>query len=339
MKKLFKYGIRDLPLKLIESYLDSRRQVVKVGGTLSSERIIDIGVPQGTILGPLLFLLYINDLPLITNFGDVILYADDTTLIFKNQDPLSLQYECNQGLQSFHEWSLANRMSVNFDKTSCLLFTNRNIVKDEFRIICNNNVLKFKVSVDFLGVEVDNKMKFNFHTETIGKKISKSIGVMYRARDFIPDNCMRSLFFSLINSYLQYCLVVWGGTYEIHLNPLIILQKRAIRLVFNASFHDHTTNLFYNCGSLKLRDLYNYSLGLIISKGKIPNIQRSTHGYPTRNRDNLVAPYHRLTLTQHSVKFCATRFWNSLQPNLKLINCPEKFKRALKNFLLYQYAE
>ena len=319
--------------------MSNRKQVVKIGGILSSEKIVNIGVPQGTILGPLLFLLYINDLPKLINFCNVILYADDTTLVFRNSDSKSLQNECNLGLKVFYEWSLANRMSVNFDKTSCLLVTNRPIFEHEFNINCCDIFLEFKPFINFLGVIVDKNLKFNYHTEMIGRKISKSIGIMYNSRNLIPNVCMRSLYFSFVNSYLQYCVVVWGGTYQRYLQPLMVLQKRAIRLVYNAPFLESTNNLFYQCRSLKIIDLYSYNLGMMIFRGKLENLPIHSHEYLTRNRVNFATSFHRLTLTQHSVTFCAVKFWNSLPSHLKLIREIHAFKLALKNYILCKYSQ
>ena len=244
MEKLVRYGIRGMPYDLIKTYLENRNQVVKVGSTLSSPLTTNIGVPQGTILGPILFLLYINDLPNLTKLCRFVIFADDTTLYFRNDDPISLQINCNQGLKLFFEWSLSNRLSINLSKTSCMLITNRIISEDNFNILCCNRALEFTRCTRFLGILLDNKLRFDCHIQMTSLKISKAVGILYKVKNLIPFPCMKILYFSFINSYLQYGLVVWGGTYPCHSLPLIMLQKTAIRLVFNVAYLEHT-NLFF----------------------------------------------------------------------------------------------
>ena len=339
ISKMYKYGIRDLPSSLFRSYLENRHQVVKVGSSISSTRVTNIGIPQGTILGPLLFLLYINDLPKITQLCQFIIFADDTTLYFRNLDPISLQNDCNTGLQLFHNWSLSNRLTVNLSKTSCLLFTNRNLQENSFNIVCCNEVLKFNEYIKYLGVFIDKKLKFDIHIRKICLKISKSIGILFKAKNFVPFACMKMLYFSFVYSYLKYCLIIWGGTYPSHLNPLIVLQKRAIRLVFSAGYYEHTSNLFYMCQTLKLPDIYNLNLGLVVFQNKISNVFRRNRDYSTRNRNNLLTHFQRLTITQHSVSFSAAQFWNSIPIHIQNSNNLSSFKSKLKTFLMNNYVD
>ena len=337
INKMSKYGVRGIPSNLFKSYLKNRRQVVKIGSFISSARVINIGIPQGTILGPLLFLLYINDLPKITQLCKFIIFADDTALYFRNNDPVSLQNECNTGLQLFHEWSLSNRLTVNFHKTSCILFTNRSIPENNFNIICCNIELKFCEYIRYLGVFIDNKLKFDHHIRNISLKISKSIGILFKAKNLVPFSCMKMLYFSFVYSHLQYCLAIWGGTYPSHMNPLIVLQKRAIRLVFDAGYYDHTANLFYRCPSLKLPDMYNFNLGVLIFQNKIPNVFNRNHGYSTRNRNNLLTDFQRLSITQHSVSYSAAQFWNYIPIQIQNSRNVSIFKYKLKNFFINSY--
>ena len=141
LKKLEKYGIRGLPLRLLASYLENRTQAVRVGNVLSPFKQIDMGLPQGSVLAPLLFILYVNDLPCISNLFSVTLFADDATLFIEDRNYDSLIRSCNSGLELFLTWCWANRLSVNIDKTHYLIFSNKKII-DYHPVIKLNNRTK-----------------------------------------------------------------------------------------------------------------------------------------------------------------------------------------------------
>ena len=198
--------------------------------------------------------------------------------------------------------------------------------------------LEFVTCSRFLGVEIDRKFKFDRHIEHICSKISKSIGIMFRVRGFVPSPCLRNLYFSLIHPYLLYCLPVFGATYAIHLQPLIILQKRAIRIISNAGFLDHTEPLFKLQKILKLQDLYKYSLACYFFKNQnLLNSFSQSHNYNTRNRDLFLPPHERLRSTSQSVIYNGIIVWNNIPDSIKACRTIGSFKYQFRNHLLSEY--
>ena len=336
LRKLQLYGIRGLPLQLLKTYLSDRQQTVKLGDSYSSSKIVNIGVPQGTILGPILFLIYINDLPNISELCNSIMFADDTTLTFRHSNYSQLVTTCNVELVKFHTWSVANRLSINYSKTCCMLFTNRRI-NDPPSIYMNNFSLDFESSVKFLGVILDSKLKFDQHIRSVCNKVSRSIGILYKLKGFVPHSCLKTIYYSFVHPYLLYGLIIWGGTYAIHLNPIVVLQKRCIRLVCDAPYLAHSNPLFASTKILKLSDMYKFEVANYIFNIKSdPNLNRS-HNYETRNRNLLLPTFQRLSLTQHSIYFIGIQFWNNLPPNIKSAERRSLFRKQLKNYLLSSY--
>ena len=155
---------------MIQDYLTNRKQCVKLGNSVSSLIDVKIGIPQGSILGPLLFLIYVNDLPNVSDSFFSTLFADDTTLTFKFASFENLESSCNAELQKFYQWTLSNRLTINFDKTFYMIICNR-IYPSNLNISIDSRSISKKTHVGFLGVEYDSNLKFGFHVQNISKKI------------------------------------------------------------------------------------------------------------------------------------------------------------------------
>ena len=292
--KLQYYGIRGRFLELLSSYLQNRQQYVSLNGIKSHMKPISHGVPQGSILGPLLFLIYVNDLPSIFKHSKCLLYADDTTVFYDHPD---LEVLCNHlslDMELICDWFTANKLVVNEDKTKFLVFTNINIPIDT-SIVINNVQIPVTNFHNFLGVIIDKTLSFTYHIDLVSNKISKTIGILYKIKDFVPINILRIIYMSLIQSYLSYGVSAWGAANSTNLNHLVILQKRAIRLVNNSDYLDHTNPIFYNLNILKLNDFYIirclkyiYSAIFLNKYNFIQSFildQQVSHNYQTRTTD------------------------------------------------------
>ena len=189
----------------------------------------------------------------------------------------------------------------------------------------------------FLGVTIDEKFKFNLHISQICKKVSKSIGVLNRLRTSLSSSSMRTLYFALIYPYLSYCNLIWGNTYISHLNPLILLQKKAIRIINNKPFDAHTNELFYSSGIIKLMDINKLNLSAFMYKNKnnLSFMRDSSHN--TRNQNSLLPAFQRLTISQQSVNYSGPLLWNSIPVSIKESPSLSIFKKRYKKHLIDGY--
>ena len=229
--KLEHYGIRGTSLKWFTSYLTNRTQYVSINNTNSDTKHITCGVPQGSVLGPLLFLLYINDLPNISNQFEFFLFADDTNIYFEANNLDKIQEVMNKGLKLLREWLIANRHALNVSKTNFTIFSPPNKPCINITLLINKKAIEQKEYVKYLGVLLDSKLSFCHHISSIKKKISRAIGIMHKMKSYVSKNVLTCLHYSLVYPFLIYAIPIWGVACEKYINPLFVLQKRAVRII------------------------------------------------------------------------------------------------------------
>jgi len=270
LKKLRYYGIEGTQLKWFESYLTGRRQSVKFNNTISSQLEIKTGVPQGSILGPLLFLIYINDISKVSRLFHAILFADDTSLIgtFTNfqlcaaktkGDVKRLSTRINTELELIHEWLKINKLSLNVDKTKVMIFHSRQrnmSVFDDLKLELDGIPIKRVKSFNFLGIILNEYLTWTDHISHISQKISPVVALIMRLRNQLPITILKMIYNSLILSRLHYGNILWGE------NPgsLIQLQKKAVRAVSGAGYNAHSTPLLKKLNLLSLTDIHKIKL-------------------------------------------------------------------------------
>ena len=230
LRKLEHYGIRGLALKWMTSYLKNRSQFVSLSGVNSSIKHMQYGVPQGSILGPLLFIIYINDLPNILNRAKFILYADDVNIIVNGANFADIVQQLNELCNILPNWVISNGLALNLKKTMYMLFSRQNIeLPDVFKIL-NKKIDRVK-EVRFLEVIVDEKLNWSAHIKTLKSKMSRYIGILCKIKKLLPIQAKMQIFQSLIQSHLNYCSIVWGFTAKSNIESLFRIQKKGIRAI------------------------------------------------------------------------------------------------------------
>ena len=187
------------------------------------------GVPQGSILGPLLFILYINDLPSQSD-STTRLFADDACLCFSDKDPFLLQTKINKELIKINNWLKINKLTANYSKTNFIIFTKKRI-DFKFQIKMGEEVLQEVDETKYLGVILDKKLNWKSQLNIVQSKVSRGCYILSKLRHYVDINTLKMLYYALIYPYLMYCVTSWGGAPKTTLSPLVRLQKKAIRLM------------------------------------------------------------------------------------------------------------
>ena len=359
LHKLKHYGIRGIAHDWFRSYLDNRQQYVSIDGNNSSTQRLKYGVPQGSILGPLLFIIYINDIPEINKIAKFILYADDANIILTADTFAEIEAMFEQLSAALVMWVSNNGLLLNIRKTNYMIFTRHRQPNIESLVLNMGGVpIERRTVARFLGVLIDDKLTFSQHISAIKSKMSRYTGALYRLKHILPLKARLTIFNSLVQSHLNYCSLIWGSTNKSKIESLFSTQKKAVRAIMPGH-----VNYFYNSGILpthtktfintsKILTVQNIILKNIIiffnkiyyNRHLLPNsvllTVPSDIPSPTNTIDHTSDWYTKYNSTPYnkSIFFKGPLISNALLTESTIYNIPNNLtlKRALKSYLLEQ---
>ena len=344
LEKMFTYGIRDVALQWFKDYLTGRVQFVTYNGFKSSNGEIKCGVPQGSILGPLLFLIYINDLATVSIACLSILFADDSNVFISGKDVEVMCEKLNNDMENIRQWLCCNKLSLNVSKTHYIVFTPRNKQVENLNIkIQNTNIERVSVT-KFLGVMIDAQLSWKCHIEYTCKKISKCLGVILKARKKLNKSALLNLYYSFAYPYFIYCNHVWGNTYPTNLNKMIVLQKKLIRIITCSPYRAHSKHLLVANNVLSVNEINVYIVGIFMYNychDHLPNLFdgffqgiNEVHDRNTRQSNELHVKFARTDVRKFSLRIHGARIWNDIPMYIKHATSVNVFKQMLKKHLI-----
>ena len=356
-EKLSYYGFRGISKLLIKSFLTNRKQYVSINGFNSTEKNVICGVPQGSTLGPLLFLLYINDLHYSMKYSIASHFADDTCITFSAKKIKTVETVLNCDLKILSDWLKANRLSLNVNKSKLILFKSKRkiILDNSFSIKLNGLRLETTDNVKYLGLYLDKNLSFDYHINQLSKKLSRANGILAKLRHFTSKDTLISVYYSIFYSHLLYGCPVWSLSSKNNLQTISVLQKKCLRIMDFAPFNSHTNKLFFDNKILKLEDVIKSQILKLVFDFKHKNLpdelsnlfklNSEINKYCTRNVSNeglFIPKIKTKNFGLNSLKYAAPTTWNSF---LKIDNAINSFKNSqslnkyLKKYFLTIYEE
>lgn len=350
LSKLFQCGIRGLPYKWFESYLEGRKQCVKINSICSEMKIIKHSVPQGSVLGAILFLVYINDLCNANLLGCITSFADDTALSYCRSSWSEIERDMNHDLLALKWWFSVNSMTLSPEKTKYVNFSLRfehdflNPIRYKCLdcLVTNSNcavkcaVVNRVTSIKYLGLFLDQECNWKEHILKLKNKLNNSLRLFYFLNNLgIPEDVLRMIYFSTVHSRIEYALTFWGAACDVNVKPIFVIQKNFIRVILKKSKTEQSFPLFVKLNILPLKHLFVYKI-LKLFYNQSGNYLVNTDSYRNRlrNANNVFVPRPFTTFFTLSYNFLAPRMFNTLPNEIKNCHSLKKFNSRLKKWLL-----
>ena len=339
MQKVEHCGVRGVALSWLRSYLSNRTQCVYHENTLSDVKKIHCGVPQGSVLGPVLFLLYVNDIENVSKVLKCILFADDTTFVCSDSDINILCDKLNIELSNLNEWFNVNKLSLNIDKTNFILFTNSD-TKVNCKLVINGVSVKRVFNTKFLGVVIDSKLNWKAQINSVSTKMSKSVSVIYKAGSILGKNTLKCLYNSLVVPYMYYCSEVWGFAYKSSSKRICVLQRKAIRTVCKISKNTDLDIYFRGLNTLPFLDIVKVKVCSMMYRAVNKQLCHSlqsrifVNSVAKRNNRMLKIVYCRTTLKSHCISVVGPKLFNSIPEFIQKATTYKSFTNQIKRYFL-----
>lgn len=334
LDKLSRYGLRGKLHDWLKCYLSDRNQVVVVNGIKSSKQDISCGVPQGSVLGPLLFLLYVNDLPdNVSIKNNLIMFADDNSYLCCSSSLTDVITSTKSEITNFTDWFKNNKLFLNISKTVFINFTPRisRILECNLLRIEGKSIQQVD-STKFLGVSIDNALSWESHINNLSKQLTSVCYAIYRLRQITSTETILSYYYAHFLSRISYGIICWGSSSNSQ--RIFRIQKRAVRNITGASKYTSCREIFKKLKILPLFCIYILHILLYMRNNInqfLPN--NFNHDYNTRSADDLLIPRHNLSKYEESPQYMGIMLYNKIPPRIKNLD-KHTFSNIIKNVLM-----
>lgn len=343
LRKLVSYGVDQKSVSWFHSYLNSRAQKCQVNGTLSNASVLRCGVPQGSIIGPLLFLIYINDLPNCLSSASAKMFADDTNISSAAESLSELEPMINHELMNLAVWLKANRLSLNIAKTEFMIIGSRQKLHAEgdsvIQAYIDSKPVKRVDHTKSLGLIIDDRLSWGVHIdEYLCKKVASAIGALKRVRPFVTQAVAVQIYKALILPYFDYCSAVWDGLSNRLADKVQKLQNRAARVILRASYDTRSSDLRNRLRwdslcvrRIKLKAILMFKSIHGLAPSYLQNLFSARHtNYHLRNSEQrLTLPRPRTDYCKRSFSYSGAKIWNELPVYVRLSTSLAQFKRKI----------
>ena len=346
-KKLELYGVHHRELSWFKSYLTNRKQFCRINGADSEIEDVEVGAPQGSCLGPLLFLVYINDLPQAVLDSNVSMDADDTSLCYQSHDMTRLNEAINSDFAKLDTWLQGNKLFLNVAKTHSMLISSKqkhnSILKgqnEDLKLKIRDNELEVVKTTKYLGLQMDRSLYWKEQIKAVSAKVSRAIGFLKHAKSFLPKETLQTLYTGIVEPHFRYCCSVWGCAGSSEINQLQKLHKRAARIITNSSFDAPSRPLIEKLGwktvdpliSSESKTMVFKSLNELAPQYLCDLLTRKSFysSYSLRNTGtDLRLPMKRSTNGQKCFSYRGAKLWNSLSAESKQATSRYSFKKTI----------
>lgn len=342
LKKLNFYGFDDNAIRWFRHYLYQRRQITVVNGNESVSSYVQCGVPQGSILGPLLFILFLNDLPKVVEKSSLSLYADDTCVYFASKNPQELQNVLNKDLSLMANWFSHNHLILNIKKCNYMILGSNAKLRSftNLTLCVNNTELERVYQCKYLGVIIDCNLTWSKQIDSVRLKAIRNLHLLKRARSFIDKQTALTLYHTLIQSHLDYCSTIWMNGHSVHLKRLQVIQNRALRIVLQVDNRFNRQSLYDTLKVDCLLDRWKKQALLLIFKvlnNLLPvslceRVQKRESLYNLRNHENILnLPKPKTNILRKSTLYSASKLFNTLPTRTRSITSITAFSKSISH--------